>query len=225
MRLLLIENDASMAMFVKRGFSLAGYAVDHADNITDGLFMVKNAPYRIIISDAMLLNSDETFIEQLLDLAAAIPIIVLSSKNDLSENCKDLYSKVDEVLGKPFEFSALLEKTQKLLQKRQVFTEQTTLSIDDIHLDILKRRVLRDNKEIKLQPREFSLLAYLMCNAGRIVTKDMVLKHAWNLSKGNTTNTVEVRICKLRDKLDRNLSKKFVHTVRGFGYVFEAREE
>jgi len=226
MRVLLIEDDERTALFIKRGFSQVGYAVDHADNGEDGHFMAQSAPYDVIIADIMLPKLDGlTLIGHLRDMNIDTPIIVLSAKNKLEDRIQGLHTGCDDYLVKPFAFSELLARVQALLRRAHSVTEPTTLSVDGLVLDIVKRKVFRDNREIELQQREFALLEYLMRNTGRVVSKTMIMEHVWDYNFDPQTNVVEARICQLRNKVDRNYTQKFIHTVRGAGYILEMRGE
>ena len=224
MRILLVEDDSRTAMFTKRGFSQAGYAVDHADNGEDGLFMAQNTPYDVIIADLMLPKLDGlSLIGRLRATHINTPIIVLSAKNTLDDRIKGLHTGCDDYLVKPFAFSELLARTQALLRRAQAISEPTTLSVDDLQLDLIKRKVFRGGQEIELQHREFALLEYLMRNTGRVVSKTMIMEHVWDYNFDPETNVVEARVCRLRNKIDRHYDRKFIHTIRGAGYILEAR--
>ena len=224
MRILLIEDDNRTAMFIKKGFSQESYAVDHADNGEDGLLMAQNTFYDIIISDIMLPKLDGlTLIGQLRSMNIKTPIIVLSAKNALDDRIRGLHTGCDDYLVKPFAFSELLARTQALLRRVQSCIEPTSLSIEDLHLDIYKRKVFRNGQEIELQHREFALLEYLMRNTGRVISKTMIMEHVWDYNFDPETNVVEARICRLRNKIDRQYDRKFIHTIRGAGYILEPR--
>jgi len=226
MRVLLVEDDERTALFIKRGFSQVGYAVDHADNGDDGLFMAQDAPYDVIISDIMLPKLDGLLlIGRLRNLSIDTPIIVLSAKNKLEDRIKGLHTGCDDYLVKPFAFSELLARVQALLRRANSVIESTTLSLDGLILDVVKRKVFRNEQEIELQHREFALLEYLMRNAGRVVSKTMIMEHVWDYNFDPQTNVVEARICQLRNKIDRNYNQKFIHTVRGAGYILEVRSD
>jgi len=225
MRLLLIEDDDRTAMFIKRGFAQAGYAVDHASDGENGLFMARNAPYDLIVVDIMLPRMDGLeIITQLRKHRFTTPIIILSAKKTLDDRIRGLHTGGDDYLVKPFAFTELLARAQALLRRAQSIAEPTTLTVDGLHLDILKRKVFRHDREIELQHREFALLEYLMRNAGRVVSKTMIMEHVWDYNFDPGTNVVEARICRLRNKIDRKSGTKFIHTVRGAGYILEARE-
>ncbi len=226
MRVLLVEDDDRTAMFIKKGFSQAGYAVDRADNGESGLLMAQNIPYDIIIADIMLPRLDGlAMIKKLRDAGVKTPIIVLSAKNSLDDRIRGLHTGCDDYLVKPFAFSELLARTQALLRRVESISEPTSLSVGCLQLDILKHKVIRDGEKIELQHREFSLLEYLMRNAGRVVSKTMIMEHVWDYNFDPGTNVVEARICRLRNKIDKQHSRKFIHTVRGAGYILEMRNK
>ena len=226
MRVLLVEDDDRTAMFIKKGFSQAGYAVDRADNGESGLLMAQNIPYDIIIADIMLPRLDGlAMIKKLRGAGVKTPIIVLSAKNSLDDRIRGLHTGCDDYLVKPFAFSELLARTQALLRRVESISEPTSLSVGCLQLDILKHKVIRDGEKIELQHREFSLLEYLMRNAGRVVSKTMIMEHVWDYNFDPGTNVVEARICRLRNKIDKQHSRKFIHTVRGAGYILEMRNK
>ncbi|MDA3901996.1 MAG: response regulator transcription factor [Desulfuromusa sp.] len=226
MKVLLVEDDDRTAMFIKKGFTQAGYAADRADNGESGLLMAQHLPYDIIVADIMLPRLDGlSLIEKLREAGINTPIIVLSAKNSLDDRIRGLHTGCDDYLVKPFAFSELLARSQALLRRAESISEPTSLSIDGLHLDILKHKVTRDGQEIELQYREFSLLEYLMRNTGRVVSKTMIMEHVWDYNFDPGTNVVEARICRLRNKVDKQHSRKFIHTVRGVGYILEMRDK
>lgn len=226
MRILVIEDDSRTALFIKKGFGQAGYAVDHADSGYDGLFMAENTPYDLLVVDIMLPMIDGlSIVKRLRDNKISTPIIILSAKKTLDDRIKGLNSGSDDYLVKPFAFSELLARTQALLRRVHSITEPTSLSIENLHLDILKHKVYRGDEEVELQHREFSLLEYLMRNSGRVVSKTMIMEHVWDYNFDPETNVVEARICRLRNKIDRDQEVKLIHTIRGAGYILEARRK
>jgi two-component system OmpR family response regulator len=163
-------------------------------------------------------------IEKLRNRRLRLPIIVLSAKKSVDDRVLGLQSGGDDYLIKPFAFSELLARTQALLRRANQIAEPTTLKVEDLSLDVVKRKVFRGEREIDLQQREFALLEYLMRNAGRVVSKTMIMEHVWDYNFDPETNVVESRICRLRDKIDRSFPRKLIHTVRGAGYILEARD-
>jgi len=225
MRLLLIEDDDRTASFIIKGFSQAGYVVDRASDGEAGLLMAQMTSYDLAIVDVMLPKLDGlSLIKELRIQRIRTPIIVLSAKKSLDDRIRGLHTGGDDYLVKPFAFSELLARTQALFRRTQAIDEPTVFNVADLCLDILKRKVTRAGTEIELQHREFSLLEYMMRNTGRVVSKTMIMEHVWNYNFDPETNVVEARICRLRDKIDRNFTPKLIHTIRGVGYVLEVKE-
>jgi len=226
MRILLIEDDNRTAQFVKKGFVQAGYAVDRAADGLEGLFMAQNFSYDVAVVDIMLPKLDGlTLIERLRKQQINTPIIVLSAKNSVDERILGLQKGGDDYMVKPFAFTELLVRVQTLLRRSQAIEEPAQLTVEDLSLDIVTRKVIRGEERIELQQREFSLLEYLLRNRGRVVSKTMIMEHVWDYNFDPESNVVESRICRLREKIDLPHLKKLIHTVRGVGYVLENREE
>lgn len=223
MRILVVEDDKKIASFVMKGFKEAGFAVDHAINGKDGLHQALIAPYDAAIIDIMLPKLDGLqLIEELRRQKINTPVLILSAKRSVDDRVRGLQKGGDDYLTKPFAFSELLARVQALIRRTSGTVEPTSLTIGDLSLDLLSRKVLRSGKQLDLQPREFALLEYLMRNAGRVVSKTMIMEHVWDYSFDPATNVVEARICRLRDKTDRGFDKKLIHTIRGVGYVLRA---
>ncbi len=222
MRLLLVEDDAKIAQFVVNGLKEAGFAVDHAANGEDGLHLALTEPYDIAVVDLMLPGLDGlSLIEEVRRNNINLPVLILSAKRSVDDRVKGLKTGSDDYLVKPFAFSELLARVQALIRRSTLVTDPTELRVADLVLDLDKRKVFRADKEIFLQPLEFSLLEYLMRNAGRVVSKTMIMEHVWDYNFSPQTNVVEARICYLRDKIDNNFDRKLIHTVRGVGYVLK----
>jgi two-component system OmpR family response regulator len=220
MRLLLVEDDIKIAQFVVNGLREAGFAVDHATNGEDGLHLALTEPYDLAIVDIMLPKIDGlTLIEEVRKNNINTPVLILSAKRSVDDRVKGLKTGSDDYLVKPFAFSELLARIQALIRRSTRVIAPSELKIADLVLDLDKRKVYRADEEIFLQPLEFSLLEYLMRNAGRVVSKTMIMEHVWDYNFNPQTNVVEARICYLREKIDKNFDVKLVHTVRGVGYV------
>ena len=222
MRLLLIEDDHKIAQFVVNGLREAGFAVDHAADGEDGLHLALTEPYDVAVVDIMLPKIDGlTLIEKVRKKDINTPVLILSAKRTVDERVEGLKTGADDYLIKPFAFSELLARVQALLRRASSVTAPSELNVADLSLNIQTRKVTRAGTEIDLQPLEFSLLEYLIRNAGRIVSKTMIMEHVWDYNFNPQTNVVESRICYLRDKVDRDFDKKLIHTVRGVGYVIK----
>lgn len=223
MRLLVVEDDVKIASFVVQGLKQTGFAVDHAETGEDGLHLVLNEPYDAAIIDVMLPHLDGlTLIEKMRQQGVNTPVIILSARRSVDDRVKGLQSGSDDYLTKPFAFSELVARVQALIRRSSGSVEPTTLTIGDLSMDLLKREVIRLNRKIDLQPREFNLLEYLMRSSGRVVSKTMILEHVWDYNFDPQTNVVDVLICRLRNKIDRDFETKLIHTIRGVGYVLKA---
>ena len=222
MRILLIEDDLKLASFILKGFKEAGFAVDHCADGEDGLHMALSEPYDAAIVDIMLPKLDGfSLIDELRRRKKTTPVIILSAKRSVEDRIKGLQTGSDDYLVKPFSFAELLARVQALIRRASGAAEPSSLVVGDLSMDLLTRKVIRGGKKIDLPPLEFSLLEYLMRNAGNVVSKTMIMEHVWDYNFDPQTNVVEVRICKLRDKIDNDFEKKMIHTVYGAGYVLE----
>ena len=222
MRILLIEDDLKIASFVIKGFKAAGFAVDHVTDGENGLHMALTEPYDSAIIDIMMPKLDGlSIIEKMRQEKITTPVIILSAKGSVDDRVKGLQTGSDDYLTKPFSFSELLARVQALIRRATGASEPTRLSVGDLSLNLLTREVTRRGIKIDLQPLEFSLLEYLMRNTGRVVSKTMIMEHVWNYDFDPQTNVVEVRVSRLRDKVDKGFPSKLIHTVRGVGYVLK----
>lgn len=222
MRLLLVEDDLQIASFIMKGLKQAGFVIDHAIDGEDGLHMALNEPYDAAIIDIMLPKLDGlTLIEELRRKKVDTPVIILSAKRSIDDRVKGLQTGSDDYLTKPFSFSELLARVQALIRRATRATEPTRLSVGELSIELLKHEIFRAGEKIDLQPREFSLLEYLMRNTGRVVSKAMILEHVWDYDFDPQTDVVDVLVCRLRSKVDRDFDEKMIHTIRGVGYVLE----
>ena len=225
MRILIVEDDAGTASFIIKGLKQAGFAAEHCSNGEDGLHSALTESYDAAVVDIMLPKLDGlTLIEKLREGRVRTPVIILSAKHTVDDRIKGLQTGGDDYMVKPFAFSELITRIQALIRRANSVAEPTMLGVSDLSMDLLKRRVMRGGREIELQPREFALLEYLMRNAGMVVSKTMIMEHVWDYNFDPQTNVVEVRICRLRDKIDRSFDNKLIHTIKGVGYVLKEVE-
>ena len=223
MRILLVEDDHTIAKFIVKGLQEEGFAIDWVDNGTDGLHMGLNEPYDAAILDIMLPGLDGiTLLQQMRDNGVRTPVIILSAKRSLDDRIRGLQSGGDDYLTKPFAFAELVVRIQALIRRSTGTAEPTTLSIADLKIDLMTREVTRGPHKIELQPKEYALLEYLVRNKQRVVTKTMIIEHVWNYNFDPETNVVEARICRLREKIDKDYEPKLIQTIRGAGYVLKA---
>jgi two-component system OmpR family response regulator len=217
---LLIEDDNTIAEFVARGLREAGFAVDRVSDGTEGLEAALDQAYDVAVVDVMLPKRDGlSVIEELRRKGVMTPVLILSARQTVDDRVRGLQAGGDDYLTKPFAFAELLARVQALVRRASRTPEPTTLTVEDLVLDLLSRRVSRGGTQVDLRPREFALLEYLMRNAGKVVSKTMILSHVWEYNFDPQTNIVDVLVSRLRDKVDRPFATKLIHTVRGVGYV------
>ncbi|MDP8235203.1 MAG: response regulator transcription factor [Candidatus Erginobacter occultus] len=225
MRILLVEDDIKIAKFVSQGLIQAGFAVAPADNGIDGLHLALSESYDAAIVDIMIPGLDGlALVEKVRRVKKSLPIIILSAKRSVEDRIQGLQMGSDDYLPKPFAFSELLARVQALIRRASGAPETTVLKVADLTMDLIKREVVREEREIELQPREFSLLEYLLRNTGRVVSKTMIMEHVWNYNFDPMSNVVEVRVNRLRGKIDQGFARKLIHTVRGVGYVIKEND-
>jgi len=226
MRLLLVEDDKKIALFIKTGLKEAGFAVDHVIDGEDGLHLALTEPYDLAVIDLMLPTVDGlTIIKEMRKQDIDTPVLILSAKRTVDERVKGLQSGGDDYLVKPFAFSELLARAQALMRRTSRASSPVEFKVADLTLNLHFRKVFRAGREIDLQPLEFSLLEYLMRNKGRVVSKTMIMEHVWDYNFNPQTNVVEARICYLREKIDKDFDTKLIHTVRGVGYVLKENKK
>jgi two-component system, OmpR family, response regulator len=222
MRLLLIEDDPKIARFVRTGLHEAGYIVDHAANGEDGLHFFVTETYDAAIVDLMLPGIDGlSLIRDIRSQGITTPILILSARRKVNERVEGLTIGADDYLTKPFAFTELLARVQAIVRRSTMVAPQAELSVADLTLNVHTREVTRSGKSIQLQALEFSLLEYLMRNAGRTVSKTMIIENVWDYNFNPGTNVVESKVCYLREKIDRHAAVKLIHTIRGVGYVLK----
>jgi heavy metal response regulator len=224
-KILLVEDDVRTAEFIMNGLKQAGFVVEHAADGEEGFRRASTESFDAAVVDIMLPKLDGlTLIDRLREMKVMTPVIVLSAKSSVDDRIKGLQAGGDDYLVKPFAFSELLARIQALIRRAASISEPTSLTVGDLSMDLIRRKVFRGGNEIELQPREFMLLEYLMRNTGRVVSKTMIMEHVWDYNFDPQTNVVEVRISRLREKIDRLFPRKLIHTIRGVGYVLEEKE-
>jgi two-component system, OmpR family, response regulator len=220
MHALIIEDDHTIADFVSRGLREAGFAVDVAGDGEEGLQVALEQSPDVAIVDLMLPRRDGlSVIDELRRRGRTTPVLILSARRSVDDRVRGLQAGGDDYLTKPFAFAELLARVQALVRRASRAPEPTTLTVADLALDLLTRKVTRGGTVIELRPREFALLEYLMRNAGKVVSKTMILSHVWEYNFDPQTNIVDVLVSRLRDRIDRPFEKKLLQTVRGVGYV------
>jgi two-component system OmpR family response regulator len=222
MRILVIEDDPKLGSFVTGGLKQAGYSVDHASDGLDGLMLARQGHYAAAVVDLMLPKLDGlSLIESLRAEKNRLPVIILSARAKLDDRIRGLQAGGDDYLTKPFAFSELQARLQSLIRRSQPGENATELKAGGVTLNLLSREVMRDGQRLDLQGREFALLELLLRHVGRVLTKTFLLERLWDYSFDPQTNVVDVLVCRLRAKVDRDFEARRIQTVRGAGYVFK----
>ncbi len=225
MRLLLIEDDKTLAPFIMKGLKEAGYATDCAEDGEIGLHLLQTEPYDVAIVDIMLPKMDGlSLVGAARKHGVKTPVIFLSAKRETENRIQGLQIGGDDYMVKPFVFAELLARVQAQIRRSSDAAPAMSLTVGDLEMDLSKYSVTRDGRTIDLKPREFQLLEYLMRNAGRVVSKTMIMQHVWDYDFDPETNVVEVCVSRLRSQLNQGFDHKILRTVRGFGYVLDTEE-
>jgi len=225
MKLLVVEDDKETAAYLLKGLTESGYAVDHAGDGRDGLFLATAGAYDAIILDRMLPGMDGlALLGALRGAEIRTPALILSALGSVDDRVKGLRAGGDDYLVKPFAFSELLARIEALMRRGAAPPATTKLHVADLELDLLTRTVRRGGKPIELLPREFQLLECMMRHAGHVVTRTMLLETVWDYHFDPQTNVIDVHVSRLRQKIDKNFEHALLHTVRGAGYCLRPPE-
>jgi len=221
MRILVVEDEKKIADFIKRGLKEEGYAVDSAYDGEQGLFLAKTNDYDLILLDLMLPKLDgHGLFKAIRKDKILTPVIMLTAKDAVKDKVTGLDSGADDYITKPFAFEELLARIRAVLRKKDG-PGSALLKVDDLELNLTAHKATRAGKEIELTSKEYSLLEYLMRNAGSIVTRTMISEHVWDINFDTFTNVIDVYINYLRNKIDTGHKNKLIHTIRGRGYVLQ----
>ncbi len=223
MRILLIEDDLSVADFITKGLTENNHVVDHQADGKEGLFFATTENYDVMVIDRMLPNVDGlTIIRTIRASKINTPVIILSAMADVEQRVEGLQNGADDYLVKPFAFSELLARIE-ILGKRNTSDnkQETQLCLADLKIDLLSHKVSRNNQDIGLLATEYRLLEYLMRHAGQVVSRIMLFEHVWDYNFDPQTNVIDVHMSRLRKKIDKPFDKALIHTIRGAGYVIK----
>jgi len=225
MRILVIEDDPTVAQYVVRGLNSSGHDVDHVADGRDGLRVATDQAFDVMVVDRMLPGMDGlTVVETIRAAENQTPVLILSALGDVDDKVQGLKAGGDDYLVKPFAFPELLARIEALARRASIKDEVTSLNVDGLTMDLLARQVFREEQEIDLKPREFQLLEYMMRNEGQVVTRAMLLEAVWDYHFDPQTNVIDVHISRLRQKIDKDFPTALIHTVRGVGYVLGLSE-
>ncbi len=224
MRVLLIEDDKKIAAFIEKGLKEAGFMVDTGHDGKTGLDLAFTQAYDAAVIDIMLPGLDGlTVIERMRAADINLPVLILSARQSVDDRILGLQRGGDDYMIKPFSFSELLARTQALIRRDQKKSQPTLLQVGDLQMDLLRHEVVRDGSKIDLPAKEYALLEYLMRNPGIVVSKTTILERVYDYAFDPQTNVVDVLVCRLRNKIDKEYERKMIHTVRGMGYVLQDR--
>lgn len=225
MRILVVEDDAPVASFLKKGLEAEHYAVDIAPDGEEARYAACEADYDLMILDLNLPKVDGLSVLRIIrPKKLSLPVLVLTGRSRIEDRVQSLDAGADDYLMKPFSYTELSARVRALLRRR---TEATgiLLKLADLELNRVERTVCRSGKRIELTSKEFGLLEYLLRNAGHRLTRNMIVEHVWNLSFDTGTNVVDVYINYLRKKVDEGFTPRLIHTVRGVGYELRCPNE
>ena len=222
-RILVVEDDPETAGQLVDSLTTNGYQVDLAASGNDGLSRGRSDEYAVITIDRMLPDLDGIAVMQhLRQDGIATPILIISALGEIDDRVRGLRAGGDDYLVKPFAFAELLARVESLARRSSTVVKETVLRVGDLEMDLVSRTVSRRGREIKLLPREFQLLEYLVRNEGRVVPRAMLLEHVWDLHFDPTTNIIDVYVGRVRRKVDGQQAYPLIHTVRGVGYCVRA---
>jgi heavy metal response regulator len=225
MRILLVEDEAKVSSFIARGLTAERFAVDVAADGLSGLDLANTYHYDLIMLDLMLPGMEGTeVLRRIRSNNSTVPVLILTAKDAVADKINNFEAGADDYLTKPFAFAELLVRIKALLRRGPV-TRSSTVRVDDLELDRLSQQVRRAGKRIDLTSKEYALLEYLMSNAGRVLSRTMIIEHVWDQSFDGITNIVDVYVRHLRDKVDDGHERKLIRTVRGVGYTISSGEE
>ena len=223
MHVRVVEDDERVAGHVVKGLKAEGILVDHVADGRQALFQVAAEAYDVIVLDRMLPNVDGLKILQTLRASGdGTPVLILSALGDVDNRVKGLRAGGDDYLSKPFALSELIARVEALGRRKGVVQETTELSLADLQMNLLTRTVTRRGQPIDLTTREFSLLEYLLRNAGRVVSRSMLLEAVWDYNFDPQTNIIDQHVSRLRQKIDKDFDPPLLQTVRGMGYSLRA---
>ena len=226
MRVLVIEDEAKLSEYLKKGLTENGFVVDVASNGIDGKHLALEGEYDLIVLDVMLPGIDGFGVLSALRQKRVTPVLMLTARDKVEDRVRGLEGGADDYLVKPFAFSELLARLQALSRRSssaQHGQEGNTLSLGELTLDLLRRKARRAEQKLDLTAKEFTLLTLLLRRTGQVLSRTVLAEQVWDMNFDSNTNVVEVAIRRLRAKLDDPFDEKLLHTVRGMGYVLEQR--
>ncbi|OGI47595.1 MAG: DNA-binding response regulator [Candidatus Muproteobacteria bacterium RBG_16_65_34] len=225
MRVLIVEDQIKTGNYLRQGLTENGFVVDVARNGLDGGHLALTGEYAVIVLDVMLPGADGwQVLRELRRQGKQTPVLFLTARDKVEDRVKGLELGADDYLVKPFAFSELLARVRALIRRGSTH-EPETLRVADLEVDLLRRRAARGGRRIDLTAKEFALLVLLMCRRGEVLSRTLIAEQVWDMNFDSDTNVVEVAVRRLRAKIDDPFERRLIHTIRGMGYVLEARED
>lgn len=223
MKILIVEDDEKISAFVAKGLRESGFSVDQVYNGEEGYIMLRSNSYDAAIMDIMMPGEYNGLqvIEKMRESSIKTPVLILSAKRSVDDRIIGFQKGGDDYITKPFSFAELLARLQALIRRSTMADTSTELHYKDLSLNLLTREVKRGEDSIEVQPREFSFLEYFIRNQGVVLSKTLIMEHIWEYNFDPQTNVVDVLVCRLRTKIDKEYDEKLIHTIRGVGYVLK----
>lgn len=224
MRILVIEDEPKTADYLHQGLTESGYIVDRANNGVDGLHLIEQQPYELVILDVNLPGKDGWQVLENMHRQYPARVMMLTARGRLEDKIRGLDMGADDYLVKPFQFPELLARVRTLMRRSESVAQPEVLQVADLQLDPRRHRAYRGDRRIDLTTKEFTLLHVLMRHSGEVLTRTQIISLVWDMNFDCDTNVVEVSISRLRAKIDDASELKLIHTLRGVGYVLEIRQ-
>jgi len=225
MRILIVEDEPKTAAYVSKGLTEHAYVVDIATNGIEGLHLATSGHYDLVLLDVMLPGADGWSVLENLRRQSQTPVLFLSARDAVADRVKGLELGADDYLVKPFAFSELLARIRTLLRRNAAPAAEQHFRVADLDVDTVRRRVVRGGERIDLTAKEYALLDYFVRHVGEVMSRTLIAEHVWDMNFDSDTNVVDVAVRRLRAKLDDPFDAKLIHTIRGVGYVFDARTD
>ena len=226
MKILIVEDEPKTSEYLRQGLTEAGFVVDLAQNGLDGHHLAITGSYDLVILDVMLPDIDGwRILKSLREAGKQLPVLFLTARDSVTDRVKGLDLGADDYLVKPFAFAELLARVRTLLRRGASGTVDTTLTVADLELDLMRRRATRSGQRIQLTAKEFALLELLMRHESEVLPRSLIASQVWDMNFDSDTNVIDVAIRRLRVKIDDAFEPKLIHTVRGMGYMLDASAE
>jgi two-component system copper resistance phosphate regulon response regulator CusR len=222
LKILIVEDETKIGDYLQQGLTEAGFVVDLSRNGLDGHHRAMTETYDLIILDVMLPDVDGwRILRSMREAGKTVPVLFLTARDSVDDRVKGLELGADDYLVKPFAFAELLARVRTLLRRGAATVTDTTLKVDDLELDLMRRRVIRAGQRIPLTAKEFALLELLMRRKGEVLPRSLIASQVWDMNFDSDTNVIDVAIRRLRAKIDDSFDIKLIHTVRGMGYMLD----